>query len=68
MNHIHIIHMDYIQLRPAVSAAGAEQISVRTSEASRALWGGNDRVLSRPEEWNRAMKEEAEAELAMLGN
>jgi hypothetical protein len=52
----------------AVSAAVAEQISVRTSEASRALWGGNDRDLSRPEEWNREMKAEAEAVLALLEN
>ena len=40
--------------------AGAAAVRVRTSAAHRAAWGGEDRALERPEEWNRAMSEEAD--------
>ena len=42
------------------------QARVRTSVASRALWGDDDRVISPPEEWEEEMRAEAEAGLALL--
>ena len=40
--------------------ADAEAVRVRTSAANLAAWGGDDRSLERPEEWNRAMSDEAD--------
>ena len=48
------------------AAAGAGRIVVRTSEANRDAWDGEDRELERPEGWNEEMRAEADREKALL--
>ena len=48
------------------AAAGAGRIVVRTSEANRDAWDGEDRELERPEGWNEEMRAEAEAYAGQL--
>ena len=48
------------------AAAGAGRIIVRTSEANRDAWDGEDRELERPEGWNEEMRREADQEKALL--
>jgi hypothetical protein len=48
------------------AAAGSTRITVRTSEANRDAWDGDDRELEHPEVWNEEMKREADQQLLML--
>ena len=52
----------------AVELAAPARASVRTGTAGRALWGGGDREISLPEEWEKKMREEAEAGVPLLQN
>jgi hypothetical protein len=50
----------------ALEPVAPARASVRTGAAGRALWGGDDRVVSLPEEWEAEMRAEAEAGMALL--
>mmetsp|Transcript_29988 Transcript_29988/g.79009 ORF Transcript_29988/g.79009 Transcript_29988/m.79009 type:complete len:128 (-) Transcript_29988:260-643(-) len=50
----------------ALSGATADRISVRTSRENRDVWGGDDRVLERPEGWKQGMAAEARSFVQQL--